>query len=209
MGQAAYRRENAALRDAARRFSPVRDAQVGLQTVAVLLKSEDHPRVRLRLAALRRELAAQRKRARPGGAALREVITALEKSAARIARLKVPADTGPMLYAGLARVYRRGRKALRAALADGGDEALHEARKQAKYLEAGLALLPKAARPQKARRRAARVADGLGADHDLAVLEQRAGLSFTARRGKLQKKAFERARRLYRRTPARLGKRLG
>lgn len=123
-----------------------------------------------------------------------------------------------MLRPGLRRIYRNGRRALQLASAKRRDDrALHETRKQAKYLEAALAMLePRLpSRAKKAGRRAAGVAGRLGDDHDLAVLASRLReaqqgdpaarqallVRLERERRKLQKSALKRAERLYRRKP--------
>ena len=126
-------------------------------------------------------------------------------------------DTAP-LAPGLKRIYRRGRRAQRAADADTDTEHLHELRKRAKDLwHAGQVARP--ASPKKLRklsRRAHDLSDVVGEDHDLAVLldaaaerervlapGERATLASLvgARRADLQREALEGARRLYSRKP--------
>jgi CHAD domain-containing protein len=95
-------------------------------------------------------------------------------------------------------------------------ESLHESRKQVKYFQQALAIAAnKEGRGvRKVSKRAQKVADRLGDDHDLAALQARlaAGRALSkaetkliarieARRAKLQKKAMKLARRVYRRKP--------
>jgi CHAD domain-containing protein len=122
---------------------------------------------------------------------------------------------------GLERLYRRGRKAFRAAVAEQTDEALHELRKRTKDLRHAARMLesvdPK--RLRKVARRAANLSDVIGADHDLvmlrkAVAEHASLLSpdevsellalVDRRRAALRRRALKRARRLYKRKAKRL-----
>jgi CHAD domain-containing protein len=122
-----------------------------------------------------------------------------------------------VLRAGFERVYRKGRKALKRARAAGTTESLHESRKQVKYLQQALAVVANSGSHglRKLEKRAGKVADRLGDDHDLAMLEaklaalparskaQRKLLArIEARRAKLQKAALKLARRMYRRKAA-------
>jgi CHAD domain-containing protein len=127
---------------------------------------------------------------------------------------------------GLQRVYARGRKALRAARANCTTECLHEWRKQTKYLLYQLELLqPIAPHPiQEMARRAHRLSNRLGDDHDLTVLRQKAFAhqdAFRARgeldalldaiahrQSRLRKKAFKIGAKLYDSKPGRFRKRL-
>jgi hypothetical protein len=122
---------------------------------------------------------------------------------------------------GIERIYRKGRKALAKARSARSDETLHEARKQVKYLAVALKILTatEAHRAARLGKRADSIARRLGRDHDLAVVGQRLSVAagkpgksllddLRRRRKKLQKKALKRAKRLYRRKPARFVERL-
>jgi CHAD domain-containing protein len=122
---------------------------------------------------------------------------------------------------GLKRIYRRGRKAMDRAADDPRDEHLHELRKRSKDLWYSAQILrPAGPKPmKKLARRAHRLADALGDDHDLAELRRYACAhadcfdssaaqatlleAIDRRRSKLQKKAFDRGARIYRRRPRR------
>ena len=127
-----------------------------------------------------------------------------------------------MLEPGFERIYRRGRRALKAARRDTSTENLHELRKRAKDLWHAAQILRLAA-PKKMKRlarHAHRLSDVVGADHDLAVLRAAArerqetlasgelalldGL-IGRRREQLRRKALKRARRLYARKPRDVG----
>jgi CHAD domain-containing protein len=120
------------------------------------------------------------------------------------------------LREGLARIYRRARKAYSAVRADPKAENLHEWRKQVKYLEQALhAWKPCATkRVDDVLRRADKLAEILGTDHDLFVFAQRLHTLaapdrarsaierfIAARRCCLQERALKRGRRLFAEKP--------
>jgi CHAD domain-containing protein len=119
-----------------------------------------------------------------------------------------------MLAPGFERIYKRGRRALKAARRDPTDENLHELRKRAKDLwHAAQVLRPTSPkRMRRLARRAHRLSDLLGDDHDLAVLLDAAtkrrrtlgggGLALLRvlvgrRRARLQRAALACGRRVY------------
>jgi CHAD domain-containing protein len=219
VGDAAYTQENVELRDAARPLSGVRDATVALQVVHELLDREKKPSRRAKLLELRRQLREERERAWRGllgGPRLAVIEYSLQDAGERAEYWRFPVHDSPLLRAGFERVYRKGRKTLKHARAEGSTESLHESRKQVKYLQQALAIAAPGGvrRLRKLSKRAQKVADRLGDDHDLAALQARLAARrarskaeskliarIEARRAKLQKKAMKLARRVYRRTP--------
>jgi CHAD domain-containing protein len=139
-------------------------------------------------------------------------------------RLAEP-DGSDQLSQGFERIYRRGRKALRAARKDPSVENLHELRKRSKDLWYAAQLLRDChpARTRELADRAHVLSDLLGLDHDLAILRERA-LSepdrltpaerelledlIERRRKRLRRKALDQASRLYRRKPRKLARKL-
>ncbi len=220
VGEAAYARENLELRDAARPLASVRDATVALEVVRELLESEKKPARRTRLLELRRALHAERRRAREAllrGHRLAGIAHSLQDAGERAEYWRFPLEDTPVLRAGLERVYRKGRRALKRARAAGTTESLHESRKQVKYLQQALAVVADGGSRglRKLERRAGAVAERLGDDHDLAMLEAKLAAlparskaqreliaRIEARRAKLQKKALKLGRRMYRRKAA-------
>ena len=178
LGADRYRHENVILRDAGRELSGARDARVLVETLDEL--AERHPdelsapaRTRLRTALDTTAEAAEATGEAPASA----VLEALSDARVRVATWPLPEDGGPgALAAGLERIYRRGRRALRTAEQETTVESLHELRKRAKDLWHAAQLLRPAApkRMKKLARRAHRLSDLLGDDHDLAVLLDRA-----------------------------------
>jgi CHAD domain-containing protein len=218
LGDSVYSRENATLRDAAQPLGRARDAKVLLDLVAGLLARE---RERARRAELETLLRAAREEHRnalrelvDGSPSLEESVETLKAAEHRVANWHIQTDDASALQTGIARMYRRGRKALKDAASDPSDEKLHESRKQAKYLGQAVEVL----KPQKGNRltkiikRAEAIADCLGDDHDLVVLEENipANLgnaaktlraNIEARRGELQTKAMKKGWQLYKRAP--------
>jgi len=228
LGDDAYRRENTAFRDAGRRLSDTRDAAVLVQTLDDLAERYGDELPAGAFAGLHEALAAE---ARDASARLAEdrgpvekVQGALEAARKRVAGWPLDDDGGlELLEPGFQRIYRRGRRALKAARKDPGTEELHELRKRAKDLwHAAQILRPTAPRAmKKLARRAHAVSDLAGDDHDLAVLraaarERHATLAagelalleglVARRRCRLQRKALARGRRLYARKPDKLAR---
>ncbi len=239
LGPKRYARENTALRDCARRLACARDAEVMLDTLDAIL--ERHPS-RLALsaavAALRAQLLAEREAA--GALAVRdpsvrgEVLGELHTVRARVERWELHERPLKLLAPGLERIYRRGRLGLGVAFPRGKrgrragaaerTEALHAWRKRVKELRYAAETLDRGGKSSKRTRRLARRADRLGEllgeEHDLALLEGRvrersrqfAGERRTRkqllkliarRRGSLRKRALREGERLYRRRPKR------
>ncbi|HEV7614289.1 MAG TPA: CHAD domain-containing protein [Steroidobacteraceae bacterium] len=220
MGADPYRRENTILRDAARPLAPVRDAKVLMQAATRLLPDRDGNN----LAALRRELRtllhserleSQHELRVQHRAAAADTLRGV---ASRTERLAHTLPDRLALSRGLSRVYKSGRKALARARRHPTDANLHECRKQAKYLlnQIDVAHRLGVRRLAKSHRRAHRLADVLGRDHDLAALNDKVkefadnGFlradavtveKWRARaqqcRSALQKEAFPLGRRLY------------
>ncbi len=178
VGKAAYTRENAALRDAARPLSGVRDAAVLCETADTLLKGARRGPRRQLLLKLRRVLEQGRQKARVelrGMNAIKESAACLHAALMRIRKwnLKEADDSG--LCSGLQRTYRRGREARAIACADYTNEHLHEWRKQVKYLGQSLEIWRSygAEHAKGFVKCADQLAELLGADHDLVVYEHR------------------------------------
>ena len=227
IGDQRYRRENVLMRDAGRELSSARDAQVLLETLDSLAKelpdavadgtwSDLHKS----LADSARDAAQSTRGATPG------VLSTLSDTRADVESWQLPDHGGVKALApGFARIYRRGRRALRAAEADPSTETFHELRKRGKDLWHAAQLLRCSSprRMKKLARRAHRLADLLGEDHDLAVLLERARQRpaevdraelealravVERRQHELRSEAFAVAERVYRRKPKRILRRL-
>ena len=188
LGEAAYRRENALLRDAGRALSAARDDTVLVQTLAELAgktrgaKQQDLAefQTQLRRDAGRRRVALEQRGLRQSAARLRTALDMIERWRAP------PADWKPV-YRSLRESYRKGRRCARsnARCADGAT--LHEWRKRAKYLRSQLEVIAPVqhASVEAMTAQLHKLADHLGDEHDLAVL---AGLA-QRRRAHLGRKA--------------------
>jgi CHAD domain-containing protein len=244
LGPKRYARENAALRDCARRLAGARDAEVMLDTLDALL--ERHPSRLARsaaLGALRAQLLAEREAA--ATLAIRdprvrsEVLSELRVVRARVERWELRERPTKLLAPGLERIYRRGRLGFGVALkrghrnrragATGSTEALHAWRKRVKELRYAAETIDRGGksfrRIRLLARRADRLGELLGEEHDLALLEGRvrersrqfAGerktrrqlLKLIARRRQsLRKRALREGERLYQRRPKQFVRRL-
>jgi hypothetical protein len=207
LGEEAFARENAALRDAGRRLAGARDAEVILSTLDGLLERRRRRLGRRRgIARLRRTLLAERDAAEArtlGDATMRaEVLQELGAIRHRVADWRLSGPAGiEALEPGIERIYLQGRRRYRRAAGGKGDRgrAMHEWRKRVKDLRyaaemldrrdpAGERKLPsrhrakrrkqaaKRARAQllrKLARRADKLGEALGEEHDLAVLAER------------------------------------
>lgn len=216
------------LRDASRLLAPLRDAEVLRRTMARLEVGDDEALVAARERAVE-ALAAQARseRARAAQAQL------VAEMAGRLAEVRDELDGWDLvedrwraLDPGLRRVYRQGRRRLRAALDEPSDEALHEWRKRAKDLWY-LHLLLGPAWPQvlePVATQAHELSDLLGDHQDLAVLADRLGDAalgldagertgleqvIRARQAALRRDAFALGERLYAEKPAAFAARLG
>jgi CHAD domain-containing protein len=228
LGKTVYARENAALRDAARPLGNVRDARVLPEVLDQLVSRNGRKARALPLgplhAALSRDFA--RERTRMTHAEISRIASKVRAVQRRSSRWHVARGGWTELGSGLARTYRRSRKAFAASRSRTTDD-LHELRKQLKYLRYEFQLLQPTS-PEKVGKledRAHSLTDDLGEDHDLAVLEQRIedahAFSLDARasdavlamirrrRRRVQDDAFDCGRRLYEERPKHLRRRLG
>jgi CHAD domain-containing protein len=213
IGVEQYRRDNALVRDAARPLTAVRDAKVLIDAMRRWIPDRGEFAQQLRRT-LERQRRATLRQLRP--AALRGAIRELRAIRRRAAAYSEPASV--LEGEGLKRAYKSGRKAFIETRRRRSDESLHEWRKQTKYFASQLELVlpfgPK--RFEKSLKRAKRLGEQLGDDHDLAILTEQIYRhakgkhspsqdervqslidSLARERRKLQKKARELGRRLY------------
>jgi CHAD domain-containing protein len=181
LGKKAYKKENTALRNAARPLSEARDGRVLLDALSSLIKYYGAPVADLPLGEFKRELTRHRTQARkrvlgkPGP--LHHVRKTLRRVGSRSDDWHVGQHGWSVLGAGLKRTYTKGRNAFRRARARPTNENLHEWRKQTKYFWHQLQLFePLGPESQVAEFAdlAHEMEDFLGDDHDLAVLGERA-----------------------------------
>ncbi len=229
LGEPEFRRVNDSLRSAARRLAGARDAEVRLATLDALAKR--HPRALApeRVHPLRARLESERGTA----IALSErerVLADIATMRRRLARWKLLEHDFDALAPGLRRIYREGRRRRRRAKRGHAHRAqdLHDWRKRVKSLYYVLDMLGGADRKgaRGPTRRADRLGDVLGEEHDLwmlgAYLERDPdvfGQDSTTRdallerigrrRKRLRKRALRLGARLYRRKPGSFTRHIG
>jgi CHAD domain-containing protein len=204
IGDECYRRELGAFGDAARQLAGLRDADVMLETLASLDLEPGQA------GPLRQALEAHRVRTAAGTRELAsaEAIEILGGARGRVADWPLDTDGVGAFRQGLRRIYRRGRRDLRAARSEPTVANLHEWRKRVKDLWYHCSILESAWRPVMSALgdEAHELSDRLGDDHDLAVLLEWAREHADAealeppvaeRRARLQSEAFEYGAKLY------------
>jgi CYTH domain-containing protein/CHAD domain-containing protein len=172
LGGKTFKRENRALRDAARALSASRDAEVKLATLDALVGGDgDLPPGATAL--WREALEADRDRivgGENGGTA--EAVEAIEAVADRAPEWKIGADGWKLVAPGFDTAYREGREAFEMLGDAPSFEAVHELRKRGKDLWYQLRLLRDAWQPvlEPTAEEIHDFTDMLGDHHDLAVL---------------------------------------
>lgn len=175
LGETDFRKSNTRLRDIGRGLSAARDRDV----VRALLKGleESKPAMAKAAGRLRAILDATPGAANGSGAPQRNVAEALHEIAAmrrELGDLALHPASFDTIVAGLTKSHRAGRKALARALANSEEaEALHDLRKAAQAYWRQMILIQQAW-PEACLARAAAaklVADLLGHDHDVALLD--------------------------------------
>lgn len=222
IGEIAYRRENVALRDAARPLGAARDSRVLVAAMNELVKHRQSKQPELDK--FRRLLRQERTRTRR--ALSRTLIskqrTQLRAVTKRSDRWRLHGDDWNVIVDGLRRSYRRSRKGMRAAKESRDTEQLHDWRKQVKYLWHQLQILEpvRSARITGLANRCHKLAELLGDDHDLAVLRNKIECQDTHdldelrhlldhRRVQLQDEAFALGARLFADQPRVFAQRIG
>lgn len=227
LGRRPRGRANAQLRDAARRLSGARDADVMLDALGALAERYAGQVPESTFAALRERLEQERARTRAEVAGSGELAAATDELRAVRAGMdgwRLRAGGWSAIEPGLERSYRRGRAAFALARRDPSVENLHSFRKRAKDLWYHLRLLGPSAPVtlQGHIKEAHGLADLLGDDHDLAVLHEtvlRLGPGLAAdlgpvvgliehRRAQLQREARRAGERLYAEKPRAFTRRL-
>jgi CHAD domain-containing protein len=129
-----YGRENARLRDIARRLSKFRDAFAIIETFDEL-KKKFPPETRNKLGSVRLALTKRRSqsaREEDVGIVILEAATALRRAAKRVKTWPLRADGFAAIGPGLEETFRAGRKALARVRKDARADNLHELRKRVK-----------------------------------------------------------------------------
>jgi CHAD domain-containing protein len=204
IGDDVYRRETAAFRDVGRELAGLRDADVMIGTLDSLeLPAKEAGPLRQALEAhkLRTAAGARQQAAASAG----DMLTATRE---RVADWPLETDGFGAFEEGLQRIYRQGRRNMRAARKQPTAESLHEWRKRTKDLWYHFAILEEAWPPvmQALADEAHELSDRLGDHHDLDVLLAWARdhadptaieTAVDERRLRLQADAFDYGTRLY------------
>ena len=228
IGEIAYRRENTALRDAARPLGVARDSKVLSAALDDLVERYAPATRSLHLDKFRRVLRKEQTTARQAITVtlINEQRRSLREVSSRVGRWNMKGTEWQVIGGGLGRIYRGGRKAMATAARTRGGEDLHDWRKQVKYLWHQLQIL-EPSWPDLLGELAAqahKLADHLGDDHDLAVLRQKIASNSDAfetserdalvavldrRRKQLQDRAFKLGARIFEEKPRRFTARIG
>jgi CHAD domain-containing protein len=208
---------NAVLRDAGRRLSDARDAEVMIQAVDDLSERYAGQLPKRTFTAVRKHLDARAAAARGSLSTTVEVADELKSLRAGLDEWSLRRDGWQAIGEGLERSYERGRKAYRQARRKPTTENLHEWRKRAKDLWYHVRLLEPIAPGAMAGHAddAHLLSDLLGDDHDLAVLRETLAARDTAvaadvesvltlidhRRDQLQAEAMQLGARVYAEKP--------
>lgn len=175
LGEKAFKRENHALRDAARMLSASRDAEVKLETLDSLVERDAGDAPPAATALWREALVADRDRILGGEGDRREgAIKAVEEVAARAPEWRIRHAGWKLLAPGLDTAYTEGRDAFAALGEAPSFEAVHELRKRGKDLWYQVRLLRDAWEPvlEATAEEIHDFTDLLGDHHDLAVLAE-------------------------------------
>lgn len=220
LGKTTYRRENEAVRDAARTLAGLRDAHVLHKTFDALVADANDPGVYDRL---RGEVGLPRA-ATAQGADVGDAVRRLVAVRARVPDWRIRSKGWDAFAPGLARIHERGADGMQAALQDPSGERLHEWRKSVKHLWHAVEILeptwPAVLEPFAEQTH--ELSDVLGDHHDLMVLEavvagRTDGVStppdlpalFASRGDRLAARAFSLGRRVYADRPKAFVRRMG
>jgi CHAD domain-containing protein len=216
---ATRRTENTAMRDASRRLSGARDAQVMLDTLGGLAHAVPAPpadevrELQQELMARRAELASQLE---GDTGLLEDVAGELEAIRGRVESWDLGDQRWGSIAGGAEIIHDRGRAAMKQALRGDADDDWHEWRKRVKDLwYAGRIIAPiTGAQIEGLVEEADELSDVLGDHNDLAVLLEAAGdrpglrAAIVARRDALRRVAATLGRRLYGEKPKAFARRL-
>jgi CHAD domain-containing protein len=223
MPEAIYRGTNSRLRDAGRPLGVARDAKILVVAVDKLLAKARGTAAAGYLGAVRRTLLENglviKRAVRSESTGLALSRQALRSARQRIQNYSIAKHGWSTLGKGLGRAYRRGCRMYAKSRSERRVPDLHEWRKQAKYLHHQLTVLKplRKGRIGKLSAEAAKLADKLGNDHDLAVLrtkicgpegaiapgaQRRVVTLIEHERKKLQDAAFTLGARIYAEKPA-------
>jgi CYTH domain-containing protein/CHAD domain-containing protein len=177
LGEKTFKRENRALRDAARLLSASRDAEVKLATLDALVEGAGDPPPGA-TALLREALQADRDRIVGAGSdGVDDAVAAIEEVAGRVPEWRLHHGGWKLIAPGLDTAYGEGREAFAALGAEPSFDAVHDLRKRGKDLWYQVRLLRDAWEPvlDASADEIHDFTDLLGDHHDLAVLAEDLG----------------------------------
>jgi CHAD domain-containing protein len=217
IGDVAYRRENVALRNASRSISPLREARAQVDSIRLLrerhLQRSASGWIELESKA-RGRLERMRKRLRGNSSAVLKATRLMSASKTRLNALQFRAGGRKDLDVSLRKIYRKSSKAFAVAKRRPSTISLHEWRRKAKYFANAVDMLGRHVSPRASAlaRKADRLADWLGEEHDLAGLADALHDENSGLRSPLEmvglRKALDARRVTLRRKALRLGKTL-
>jgi CHAD domain-containing protein len=177
IGNRAYHRQNLVIRDAARQLGAARDATVLLSAFSGLQRAKDSGREKAFGLCVSRALQKERRESRRRSKGRAMAVTALQNARRRLASVPPPQREPVAVSVGIVRVYQSGRRAFARVQQRTTDARLHEWRKQVKYLFNQFDIVSRMSGGHftKIRKQSDRLAEWLGQDHDLAVLQQKIG----------------------------------
>jgi CHAD domain-containing protein len=227
LGEQRFGHENKVLRDSARDLAPARDTEALLETLDDLI--ERFPvelGARRGVRRVRTGLAARRDRCAPRDQDVARILGDLHAARLRLYTWDPPDQASTHVLVGLQRLYRQGRRRERVARRSkpgqrGSTVAMHDWRKRVKDLRYAAETLGL----REMARRAKRLGDTLGEDHDLALLESFIGdhgrhlgagagsrkalrKVIARRRRRLRRRALAQGADLYAKPPKKLASRL-
>src|SRR5215470_9980253 len=176
LGDTVYRRENRVLRVASRAISPLRDAKAQVDILTAIRNRYPDGLSCSGLAPLESKLLGNlwrtRGRTRRTSLGLRRAMRSLERSRRRLRNIKSKHVKTDPARKGLRKIYAKARKSFATAKDKATPERLHDWRKKTKYLYnavKGLAVR-RGSTPAAIGKRAHRLGDWLGEEHDLVLL---------------------------------------
>lgn len=213
------------VRLASARLSTLRDTSVMVKTVQRLLKSRDVPLSRKQKMAIRRIFDKQEgmkcEQPNDGGGQVSYFLSDMQEIVREMFQWSFSSDISLAAKGGFEATYRRCMKLMKVSRNKPTDENLHRWRKHVKYHEHHMRLLGSYWKGNVSKRssRLARLAELLGDDHDLALIQEkvnarrtsqstghrdelsRFGKLISRRRIRLQTRAFKLGMKLFRKRP--------
>ncbi|MGA9876646.1 MAG: CHAD domain-containing protein [Solirubrobacteraceae bacterium] len=228
LGEQEFERVNGSLRATGQRLSGARDAEVRIATLECLRSKHPKALAHEGIERLWERLEREREQA-DEPTDTHEVLADIAGMRNHLARWSLAAPDFDVLAPGLRRIYRQGRQRHRRVRRERGrdPEHLHDWRKRVKALYYALDMLGGAGAKQarRATRRADRLGDLLGEEHDLWMLaiyveqhphalgddedaERALSKQIRRRRQRLRKRALRAGARLYKRKPGAFTRRM-